>query len=72
MNAPSEQNQDVQQKHLPQCPLCGCQEFQKEKGILKSEWGFSNFELTLLICQHCRFVLPFDISYDNRSIWDLE
>ncbi len=72
MNEPSEQNQDIQPSRLPKCPLCGSREFQKEKGILKSIWGFRNHELTLLICQQCRFVLPFDVNYYSRSIWDFD
>ena len=54
---------------MPKCPLCGCQEFQKEEGRLDSKWGVTSHKLILLICQQCRFVMHF---YDKRSIWDFD
>lgn len=49
------------------CPLCTCQEFQREEGRLDSRWGFTSHVLTLMICMRCRFILHF---YDHNSIFD--
>jgi predicted nucleic-acid-binding Zn-ribbon protein len=70
MNDPFKQYDDtLRQQRVPQCPLCGCQEFQKEEGRLDSKWGMTNHKLILLICQQCRLVMSF---YDKRSIWDFD
>jgi hypothetical protein len=51
------------------CPLCGNQEFLREQSRSDSRWGFTSHRMTLLICQHCRFVLHF---YDAHSIFDMD
>jgi len=51
------------------CPLCGNQEFFREQSRSDSRWGFTSHRMTLLICQHCRFVLHF---YDRHSIFDMD
>ena len=55
--------------NVPACPLCHGRSFQREKGTVGSP-GFLGHPLILLICEQCRYVLPF---YDEGdSIWDLD
>lgn len=54
---------------LPQCPLCGGQQYRREEGRLDSRWGFTTHRLVLLICERCQYILQF---YDGHSIWDFD
>ena len=51
------------------CPLCGGEEFQREESRQDSRWGFTAHRMTLMICQRCRYVLPF---YDEHSIFNFD
>jgi RNA polymerase subunit RPABC4/transcription elongation factor Spt4 len=64
-----EEDEELQnEKNLPACPLCNGRSFQREQGTLSSS-AFSDHPLILLVCEKCRYVLPF---YDEgESIWDL-
>ncbi|WP_343930595.1 hypothetical protein [Tsukamurella strandjordii] len=50
------------------CPLCECEEFQREVSRQDSKWGYTNHKMILMICLQCRYVLHF---YDKRSIVDV-
>jgi len=54
---------------LPNCPLCGNDEYDREEERTDTRWGFSTHIKTLLICTRCRYVLTF---YDKNSIWDFD
>lgn len=53
----------------PTCPLCGSQSYQREEGKLDSAWGFTAHRVILLICDRCRYVLPF---YEGNTIFDFD
>jgi hypothetical protein len=50
----------------PKCPLCSGTQFERQEGKIDSKWGFKAHRVVLLICQRCRFVMPF---YKGSSIF---
>lgn len=62
--------EDAQEgRRLPACPLCGGRSFTREAGRLDSKWGLTSHKVSLLVCEHCRFILHF---YEGNSIWDFD
>jgi hypothetical protein len=51
------------------CPLCRCEDFDREEERTDSRWGLTTHIKTLLICRRCRYVLTF---YDTNSIFDFD
>ncbi|NCT91850.1 hypothetical protein GXB85_12935 [Cellulomonas sp. APG4] len=51
------------------CPLCGCQDFDRQQSRQDSMWGFSSHVMTLLVCRRCTYVLHF---YGGNSIWNID
>jgi len=41
------------------CTVCGGREFDKQVSREDSQWGYTSFPMTLLICKECGFVLQF-------------
>lgn len=40
-----------------------------EEGRLDSKWGITSHQVTLLICENCKFILHF---YEGNSVWDFD
>lgn len=57
------------ERRLPTCPLCGGRRFGMEEGRLDSKWGITSHQVTLLICENCKFILHF---YEGNSVWDFD
>lgn len=53
----------------PRCPLCGHEEFQREKGKIDSEWGMTAHKVDMLVCLRCGNVLLF---YEGNTIFDFD
>ncbi len=50
----------------PKCPMCDCEDFQRESGSLDSDFGLTAHRVDILICQTCSYVLLFG---KGRSFW---
>ena len=64
----TEDEQETGRK-IPSCPLCGWRRFYKHEGRIDSKWGITSHQMTLLICENCKFVLHF---YEGHSYWDFD
>ena len=53
----------------PRCPICGHEEFQREKGKLDSAWGITAHKVDMLVCLRCGYVLLF---YEGNTIFDFD
>lgn len=53
----------------PRCPLCGHEEFQREKGKIDSAWGMTAHKVDMLVCLRCGNVLLF---YEGNTIFDFD
>ena len=41
------------------CTICGGRSFDKQSSREDSQWGYTSFPMTLLVCKECGFVLQF-------------
>ncbi|MBA2381856.1 MAG: hypothetical protein H0V73_07070 [Chloroflexi bacterium] len=53
----------------PRCPICGRDDFRKEKGKLDSAWGMTAHKVDMLICMRCGYLLLFS---EGNTIFDFD
>ena len=53
----------------PRCPICGHEEFQREKGKIVSEGGVTGPRVDMLGCRRCGNILLF---YEGNTIFDFD